>query len=181
MFGWRLWGTFRLFSGRVGALNACGAFNFAAVPWKFARKLARPPDWFRGGGRKKEAGYASWDLVRAGGGYGLAMYGVGGVGATAGSARTRQGTLGSLDSPSAASSSDERRCETRRRRKPLPQWRSAVVSNFVSTRNVPQRSSRHHGGADRVVPCASAAGCRLSLQMHRSGLRRHHGGAGSVT
>ena len=41
--------------------------QFAAVPWKFARKSARPPDWFCGGGRKKEAGYASWDLVRAGG------------------------------------------------------------------------------------------------------------------
>ena len=49
-------GTFRLFPERAGALNACGAFNFAAVLWKFARKSARPPDWFRGGGRKKEAG-----------------------------------------------------------------------------------------------------------------------------
>ena len=48
--------TFRLFPERAGALNACGAFNFAAVLWKFARKSARPPDWFRGGGRKKEAG-----------------------------------------------------------------------------------------------------------------------------
>ena len=60
-------GTFRLFPERADALNACGAFNFAAVLWKFARKSARPPDWFHGGGRKKEAGYASWDLVRAGG------------------------------------------------------------------------------------------------------------------
>ena len=34
---------------RGGALNACGAFNFAVVHWKFARKLARPPDWFREG------------------------------------------------------------------------------------------------------------------------------------
>ena len=71
--------------------------------------------------------------------------------ATAGSARTRQGTLGSLDSPSAAASSDERRFFTRRRRKPRPSRRSAVSSLFASTRNAPQRSSRHHGGADRVA------------------------------
>ena len=35
--------AFRLFPWRVGALNACGAFNFAAAPWKFARKLAARP------------------------------------------------------------------------------------------------------------------------------------------
>ena len=40
--------------------------------------------------------------------------------AAAGSARTRQGTLGSLEPPFAAASSDEGRCETERRRKPLP-------------------------------------------------------------
>ena len=35
--------AFRLFPWRVGALNACGAFNFAAAPWKFARKLVARP------------------------------------------------------------------------------------------------------------------------------------------
>ena len=70
--------------------------------------------------------------------------------ATAGSARTRQGTLGSLDSPSAAASSDEEHYAFQRRRKPLPQRRSAVVSNFVSTKNVPQRAAPS-------VPCGCAA------------------------
>ena len=42
------------------------------------------------------------------------------------------------------------------RRNPRPSRRSAVNSNFASTRNVSQRSSRHHGGADRVVLRASA-------------------------
>ena len=67
------------------------------------------------------------------------------------SAQTRQGTLGSLDSPSAAASSTERRSALNRRRKPLPQRRSAVISHFAHARNAPQRSSRHHGGADRVA------------------------------
>ena len=70
---------------------------------------------------------------------------------TAGSARTRQGTLGSLEPPFAAASSDEGRCKTKRRRKPLPQWRSAVSYEQPCTRNVPQRTSRHHGGAVRVT------------------------------
>ena len=35
--------VFRLFPWHVGALNACRAFNFAAAPWKFARKLAARP------------------------------------------------------------------------------------------------------------------------------------------
>ena len=54
--------------------------------------------------------------------------------ATAGSARTRQGTLGSLDSPSAAASSDEEHYAFQRRRKPLPQRRSAVNSNQPNPR-----------------------------------------------
>ena len=70
---------------------------------------------------------------------------------TLGSAQTRQGTLGSLDSPSAAASSTERRSTLNRRRKPRPSRRSAVASHLVPTRNAPQRSSRHHGGADRVA------------------------------
>ena len=60
-------GTFRLFPERVGALNACGAFNFAAVLWKFARKSARPPDWFRDAWRKIEGSRPCCFPVRAGG------------------------------------------------------------------------------------------------------------------
>ncbi len=71
--------------------------------------------------------------------------------ATAGSARTRQGTLGSLDPPSAAASSDEGHCEPERRRKPRPPRRSAVPSHQPRPRNAPQRASRHHGGAARVA------------------------------
>ena len=79
--------------------------------------------------------------------------------ATAGSARTRQGTLGSLDSPSAAASSDERRFFTRRRRKPRPSRRCAVASNNAHSRNAPQRASADHRRAARVGYCASAVGC----------------------
>ncbi len=60
-------GTFRLFPERGGALNACGAFNFAAVLWKFARKSARPPDWFRDAWRKIEGSRPCCFPVRAGG------------------------------------------------------------------------------------------------------------------
>ena len=60
-------GTFRLFPERGGALNACGAFNFAAVLWKFARKSVRPPDWFRDAWRKIEGSRPCCFPVRAGG------------------------------------------------------------------------------------------------------------------
>ena len=90
--------------------------------------------------------------------------------ATAGSARTRQGTLGSLDPPSAAASSDERRLFTGRRRKPRPPRRSAVNSHLSRTRNAPQRSSADHRRADRVDPCAAATACKLSLPFGRGGL-----------
>ena len=70
---------------------------------------------------------------------------------TLGSAQTRQGTLGSLDSPSAAASSTERRSALNRRRKPRPSRRSAVISYFAPTRNAPQRSSADHRRADRVA------------------------------
>ena len=73
-------GTFRLFPWRVGALNACGAFNFAAVPWKFARKSARPPDWFRDAWRKIEGFRPCCFPVRAGGGYGRGLFSVERVG-----------------------------------------------------------------------------------------------------
>ena len=70
---------------------------------------------------------------------------------TLGSAQTRQGTVGSLDSPSAAASSTERRSALKHRRKPRPSRRSAVISYFALTRNAPQRSSADHRRADRVA------------------------------
>ena len=160
-----------LFPWRGGALNACRAFNFAAAPWKFARKLAARPTYSAQHRREIER-FRPYCFPDSGG-----------LGATAnasahfsyllrsvsldryihmphhrpssqvtlGSAQTRQGTLGSLDSPSAAASSTERRSALKHRRKPRPSRRSAVASHLARTRNAPQRSSRHHGGADRVA------------------------------
>ena len=50
---------FRLFPWHVGALNACRAFNFAAAPWKFARKLAARPTASAERGQKKRRFCAS--------------------------------------------------------------------------------------------------------------------------
>ena len=119
--------AFRLFPWHVGALNACGAFNFAAAPWKFARKLAARPTGSARHGWK--IGVFRPYCFLDSGGLGLrtnafahfsALAPLRFVGtthphahlrptskATAGSARTRQGTLGSLDPPSAAAPSDE--------------------------------------------------------------------------
>ena len=113
--------AFRLFPWHVGALNACGAFNFAAAPWKFARKLAARPTGSARHGWK--IGVFRPYCFLDSGGLGLrtnafahfsALAPLRFVGtthphahlrptskATAGSARTRQGTLGSLDPPSA--------------------------------------------------------------------------------
>ena len=57
---------------------------------------------------------------------------------TLGSAHTRQGTLGSLDSPSAAASSDERRSALNRRSKPRPSplprlFRSVSLDRHIHT------------------------------------------------
>ena len=86
---------------------------------------------------------------------------------TLGSAQTRQGTLGSLDSPSAAASSTERRSALNRRRKPLPQRRNAVASHLVPTRNAPQRSARRPPARRPRRINAAAVGCRLSLPTCR--------------
>ena len=71
--------------------------------------------------------------------------------ATAGSARTRQGTSGSLEPPFAAAPSDDGHCEPKRRRKPRPPRRSAVISHQPRPRNAPQRASADHRRADRVA------------------------------
>ena len=86
---------------------------------------------------------------------------------TLGSAQTRQGTLGSLDSPSAAASSTERRSALKHRRKPLPQRRSAVASHFSPPRNAPQRSARRPPARRPRRINAAAVGCRLSLPTCR--------------
>ena len=140
---------------RVDRLRAA---NIAGVPWKFARKLARPPSGFHRGWAEKRGVYTPLDFFGFGraGGYGWSIVQRRRSQATAGSARTRQGTLGSLDSPFAAASSDEGRCEPERRRKPRPPRHSAVASNKPCIRNAPQQSSRHHGGVDCVPYCASA-------------------------
>ena len=62
---------------RGGGLTAGFAFlvlaksaltaNIAAAPWKFARKSARPPDWFRDAWRKIEGSRPCCFPVRAGG------------------------------------------------------------------------------------------------------------------
>ena len=98
---------------------------------------------------------------------------------TLGSAQTRQGTLGSLDSPSAAASSTERRSALNRRRKPLPQRRSAVASHLVLTRNAPQRSARRPPARRPRRINAAAVGCRLSLPTcrRRSWRRWRSGGS----
>ncbi len=119
--------AFQLFPWHVGALNACGAFNFAAAPWKFARKLAARPTGSARHSWKIEA-FRPCCFLDSGGqelrqmllGIFSALAPLRFVGttpphahlrptskATAGSARTRQGTLGSLDPPSAAAPSDE--------------------------------------------------------------------------
>ena len=78
-------GTFRLAPGalphsgmRLGDVPAVSmalrrvdrlrAANIAGVPWKFARKLARPPDCFRDGWAEVIWFRPYWFLVRAGGG-----------------------------------------------------------------------------------------------------------------
>ena len=102
---WRDGATFRLFAGRGGALTACRAANFAAAPCEFARKLAARPHGSARGGREKGA------LVRL-------LFWVGRAGVTLGAAQTRQGTLGSLDSPFAAASSGETGCEPKTQAQP---------------------------------------------------------------
>ena len=138
---------------QIIALRAAGQ-SYARIAdgsRKFARKLARPPDFVRGTWMR--FGELSSLLILGSGGrsYGRGLSFRRTGWATAGSARTRQGTLGSLDSPSAAARSDVWHCEPERRRKPLPQWRSAVPSHQPYTRNAPQRASRHQGGAARVA------------------------------
>ena len=84
--------------------------------------------------------------------------------ATAGSARTRQGTSGSLEPPFAAAPSDDGHCEPKRRRKPRPPRHSAVASHQPHTRNVSQQSSRHLGGVD----CVAAARQQLRAASGRT-------------
>ena len=170
--------AFRLFPWRGGSLSAYRADNNAATPRKFARKLAARPTGSARHGWK--IGVFRPCRFLDSGGLGLltnafahfsALAPLRFVGtthphahlrptskATAGSARTRQGTLGSLDSPSAAASSNEHRSALNRRRKPLPQRRSAVASHLVPTRNAPPRSARRPPArSPRLLSAAAAA------------------------
>ena len=67
-------GTFRLFPMRSGWLTAYRAVNIAAAHWKFARKLARPPSWFRVTWVALERFRPYCFPVRAGWGYGWRFF-----------------------------------------------------------------------------------------------------------
>ena len=165
--------AFRLFPWRVGALNACGAFNFAAAPWKFARKLAARPTGSARHGWK--IGMFRPCRFLDSGGLGLrtnafahfsALAPLRFVGtthphahlrptskATAGSARTRQGTLGSLDSPFAAAPSDEPtfHLEAQAQAATIAAQRRRPELHPHQKRTPAQRSSADHRRADRVA------------------------------
>ena len=163
--------AFRLFPWRGGSLSAYRADNNAATPRKFARKLAARPTYSAQHRREIER-FRPYCFPDSGG-LGLRQtllrifprlfrsvsldrhihtpHHRPSSQVTLGSAQTRQGTLGSLDSPFAAASSTERRSALNRRRKPRPSRRSAVISYFAPTRNAPQRSSADHRRADRVA------------------------------
>ncbi len=175
--------AFRLFPWHVGALNACGAFNFAAAPWKFARKLAARPTGSARHGWK--IGVFRPCCFLDSGGLGLrtnaiahfsALAPLRFVGtthphahlrptskATAGSARTRQGTLGSLDPPFAAAPSDEptfhletqAQAATTAAQRRLPELRPHQKRTPAVKRRPPARRPRR--------PNAAAVACRFSL------------------
>ena len=175
--------AFQLFPWHVGALNACGAFNFAAAPWKFARKLAARPTGSARHSWKIEA-FRPCCFLDSGGqelrqmllGIFSALAPLRFVGttpphahlrptskATAGSARTRQGTLGSLDPPSAAAPSDEptfhletqaQAATTAAQRRQF-ELRPHQKRTPAVKRRPPARRPRR--------PNAAATGCRLSL------------------
>ena len=171
-------------------MNACGAFNFAAAPWKFARKLtARPTGSARHGWKIRM--FRPCRFLDSGG-LGLRTNAFAHfpmhaplccVGtthpharlrptsqATAGSARTRQGTLGSLDSPSAAAPSDE------------PTFRLEAQAQAATTaaqrrQFAPRPHQKRTPAVKRRPPArrprrlsAAATACKLSLLCGRGGL-----------
>ena len=66
--------AFRLFPWHVGALNAYRAFNFAAAPWKFARKLAARPTCSARHNWKIGMYHPYCFLIRVGWGYGKCFW-----------------------------------------------------------------------------------------------------------
>ena len=170
--------AFRLFPWHVGALNACGAFNFAAAPWKFARKLAARPTGSARHGWK--IGVFRPCRFLDSGGLGLrtnaiahfsALTPLRFVGtthphahlrptgkATAGSARTRPWIL--LPLPPLRTnqrSTSKRRCE------PRPPRHSAATPNSARTRNALPAVKRRPPARRPRRPNAVAVACRLSL------------------
>ena len=148
--------AFRLFPWRGGSLSAYRADNNAATPRKFARKLAARPTYSAQHRREIERfrPYCFPDsgglgaTANASGHFSYLLRSVSldrhihtphhrpSSQVTLGSAQTRQGTLGSLDSPSAAASSTERRSALNRRRKPRPSrlprlFRSVSLDRYI--------------------------------------------------
>ena len=173
---------------RVDRLRAA---NIAGVPWKFARKLARPPDCVRDGWAEVIWFRPCWFLVRAGEGLRTKAFfpseelGYGGLCPhplrklsflrtflLLPPLRTRGASF-----PKAGASRDQRGA-------------APSVTNFAHTRNAPQRTSRHHGGAVRVAPSRQqlAAGTARSplrtmgtAKLNAGASRDHRGAAPSVT
>ena len=194
--------AFRLFPWHVGALNACGTFNFAAAPWKFARKLAARPTGSARHGWK--IGVFRPCRFLDSGGLGLrtnaiahfsALAPLRFVGtthphahlrptskATAGSARTRQGTLGSLDPPSAAAPSDEptfhletqaRAATTGAQTAPPKRGSSCVQAQpACGLCPLPPRNLRFLGSSFRCRPFG-----RTNVPPRNAGASRDHRGA----
>ena len=137
---------FRLFPRTIRPLTAYWAVNIADGSRKFARKLACPPDFVRGTWMR--FGELSSLLILGSSGRRLRTRACLSV--------ERAGLRRALPAPAkeppfAAAPSDVGHFLSHGRRKPLPQWRSTVVSRQPYNRNAPQQSSRHLGGADRVA------------------------------
>ena len=79
--------------------------------------------------------------------------------------------------PFAAASSDEGRCKYERRRKPLPQWRSAVASNILAPETYRSRQAPTTGAqpASATARQQLAAGTARPRQLLRAASGRRSG------
>ena len=142
---------FRLFPRTIRPLTAYWAVNITDGSRKFARKLARPPDFVRGTWMR--FGELSSLLILGSGGrsYGRGpVFPSNGLG-YGGLCPHPPRNLRFLGFSICCRPFGRRTLLSHGRRKPLPQWRSAVASCQPYTRNAPQQSSRHQGGVDCVA------------------------------
>ena len=164
--------AFRLFPWRGGSLSAYRADNNAATPRKFARKLAARPTGSAQHRREIER-FRPYCFPDSGG-LGLRQTLLGifprlfrsvsldrhirtphhrpSSQVTLGSAQTRQGTLGSLDSPSAAASSTERRSTLNRRRKPRPSQLPRLLRSVSSEQPIRTPTFDQRAKPRRALP-----------------------------